>query len=152
AGGTVPSSPSHPPPTREGASPSPTKAKAGAANLAYVIYTSGSTGRPKGTMNSHCGIANRLLWMQEQYGLTAGGRVLRKKPFSFDVSVGEFFWPLLTVAELVVARPGGHQDPAYLVETIRDAAITTVHFVPSMLQVFLEVPGVESCVSLRRVI
>ncbi len=122
------------------------------ANLAYVIYTSGSTGRPKGTMNSHRGIVNRLLWMQEQYGLTAGDRVLQKTPFSFDVSVWEFFWPLLAGARLVVARPGGHQDPAYLVETIVSEEITTLHFVPSMLQVFVEAPGVERCASLRRVI
>ena len=122
------------------------------SNLAYVIYTSGSTGRPKGTMNSHRGIVNRLLWMQEQYGLTAGDSVLQKTPFSFDVSVWEFFWPLMTGARLVVARPGGHQDPGYLVETIVSQGITTLHFVPSMLQVFLGAPGVERCASLRRVV
>ncbi|HYO16637.1 MAG TPA: non-ribosomal peptide synthase/polyketide synthase [Thermoanaerobaculia bacterium] len=121
-------------------------------NLAYVIYTSGSTGRPKGAMNTHRGIVNRLLWMQERYGLTTDDRVLQKTPFSFDVSVWEFFWPLLVGARLVVARPGGHQDPAYLVETIRREGITTLHFVPSMLQVFLEAPGVEECRSLKRVI
>ncbi|HSK75928.1 MAG TPA: amino acid adenylation domain-containing protein, partial [Thermoanaerobaculia bacterium] len=120
-------------------------------NLAYVIYTSGSTGRPKGTMNTHRGIVNRLLWMQEEYGLTAGDRVLQKTPFSFDVSVWEFFWPLLTGARLVMAKPGGHQDPGYLVRTIREEGITTLHFVPSMLQVFLEAPGVEECSSLKRV-
>ena len=109
--------------------------------LAYVIYTSGSTGKPKGAMNSHRGICNRLLWMQEQFGLASGDRVLQKTPFSFDVSVWEFFWPLLTGARLVVARPGGHQDPRYLADTIRDAGITTVHFVPSMLQAFLDQPG-----------
>ncbi len=124
----------------------------GEGSLAYIIYTSGSTGRPKGTMNSHRGIVNRLLWMQAQYGLTADDRVLQKTPFSFDVSVWEFFWPLLTGARLVVARPGGHQDPAYLVETIVSEGITTLHFVPSMLQVFIEAPGVEKCASLQRVI
>ncbi|HYO14148.1 MAG TPA: amino acid adenylation domain-containing protein, partial [Thermoanaerobaculia bacterium] len=121
-------------------------------NLAYVIYTSGSTGKPKGAMNTHRGIVNRLLWMQERYGLTADDRVLQKTPFSFDVSVWELFWPLLVGARLVVARPGGHQDPAYLVETIRREGITTLHFVPSMLQVFLEAPGVEECRSVKRVI
>ncbi len=118
---------------------------------AYAIFTSGSTGRPKGTVNSHRGIVNRLLWMQAEYGLTAEDRVLQKTPFSFDVSVWEFFWPLIVGARLVVARPGGHQDPAYLVETIERAGITTLHFVPSMLQVFVEQPGVERCTSLRRV-
>ena len=128
-------------------------AGAGPASLAYVIYTSGSTGRPKGTLNSHRGIVNRLLWMQEQYRLTPADRVLQKTPYSFDVSVWEFFWPLLTGARLVMAAPGGHQDPAYLVRTIQREGITTMHFVPSMLQAFLEAPGVERCAaSLVRVV
>ncbi|HXO18600.1 MAG TPA: amino acid adenylation domain-containing protein, partial [Thermoanaerobaculia bacterium] len=130
----------------------PLGSRAVPANLAYVIYTSGSTGRPKGTMNTHQGIVNRLLWMQEQYGLSAGDRVLQKTPLSFDVSVWELFWPLLAGAQLVVARPGGHQDPGYLVETIVAEEITTLHFVPSMLQLFIEARGVENCRSLDRVI
>ncbi|HXO21285.1 MAG TPA: amino acid adenylation domain-containing protein, partial [Thermoanaerobaculia bacterium] len=125
---------------------------AGPDSLAYVIYTSGSTGRPKGTMNTHRGIVNRLLWMQERFGLAADDRVLQKTPFSFDVSVWELFWPLLTGARLVMARPGGHQDSAYLVAEIAGSEVTTLHFVPSMLQVFVEAPGMERCASLRRVI
>ena len=112
--------------------------KATPENLAYVIYTSGSTGRPKGVMNEHRGIVNRLLWMQDKYRLFPEDRVLQKTPFSFDVSVWEFFWPLQVGASLVMAQPGGHKDSAYLVELIIDRGITTLHFVPSMLQVFLE--------------
>ena len=121
-------------------------------NLAYVIYTSGSTGRPKGAMNTHRGICNRLLWMQDRYHLTEADRVLQKTPFSFDVSVWEFFWPLLVGARLVVAKPGGHMDPAYLIRLITELQITVLHFVPSMLSVFLEEPEVEGCRSLRHVI
>lgn len=121
-------------------------------HLAYVIYTSGSTGKPKGAMNTHQAICNRLLWMQEQYQLHDQDRVLQKTPFSFDVSVWEFFWPLITGARLVVARPEGHKDASYLVDVITREEISTIHFVPSMLQIFLEEPGVEACVSLQRVI
>ncbi|WP_437966994.1 amino acid adenylation domain-containing protein [Sorangium sp. So ce260] len=121
-------------------------------NLAYTIYTSGSTGRPKGAGNSHRGLLNRLQWMQERYGLTAQDRVLQKTPFSFDVSVWEFFWPLMTGAGLVVARPGDHRDGERLVELITRNAVTTLHFVPPMLQAFLETPAAASCSSLRRVI
>ncbi len=121
-------------------------------DLAYVIYTSGSTGRPKGVMIPHAGAVNRLLWMQDAYGLTPDDRVLQKTPVSFDVSVWELFWPLIAGARLVMARPGGHQDPAYLIHVIVREGITTLHFVPSMLQVFLEQPGVERCRSLKRVI
>ncbi|HVI70927.1 MAG TPA: condensation domain-containing protein, partial [Pyrinomonadaceae bacterium] len=103
-------------------------------------------------MNTHGAIGNRLLWMQSTYQLTSDDRVLQKTPFSFDVSVWEFFWPLLAGAHLVMAEPGGHQDPAYLVNVIVAQQITTLHFVPSMLQVFLEQTGLENCVSLKRVI
>lgn len=121
-------------------------------NLAYVIYTSGSTGKPKGVMNTHQGLSNRLLWMQDAYQLTLSDRVLQKTPFSFDVSVWEFFWTLLAGAVLVVAKPGGHQEPRYLVELILQHQITTVHFVPSMLQVFLEEKEHHKCKSIKRVI
>jgi amino acid adenylation domain-containing protein len=123
-----------------------------ADNVAYVIYTSGSTGQPKGVMNEHRGVTNRLLWAQSAYDLTAADAVLQKTPFSFDVSVWEFFWTLLSGARLVVARPGGHRDPAYLCKTIRDERITTIHFVPSMLQAFLEHDESADCDSLRLVI
>jgi len=121
-------------------------------DLAYVIFTSGSTGRPKGVMNEHRGIVNRLLWMQDEYQLNQDDRVLQKTPFSFDVSVWEFFWPLITGAELVVAKPGRHRDAAYLAETIKVEQITTLHFVPSMLQIFLQNASSAGCTSLQRVI
>ena len=122
-------------------------------NLAYVIYTSGSTGKPKGAMNTHRAIVNRLLWMQDAYRLDSTECVLLKTPFSFDVSLWEFFGPLMMGARMVVTRPHGHHDNAYLARLIADERITMVHFVPSMLQVFLEEPDLrEKCASLRRVI
>ncbi|WP_257626929.1 non-ribosomal peptide synthetase, partial [Pseudomonas sp. Xaverov 259] len=121
-------------------------------NLAYVIYTSGSTGQPKGAGNRHCALTNRLCWMQEAYGLNAHDTVLQKTPFSFDVSVWEFFWPLMTGARLVVAAPGDHRDPARLVALINAEQVTTLHFVPSMLQAFLQDPAVGSCHALQRIV
>ena len=120
-------------------------------NLAYVIYTSGSTGQPKGVMNTHQGLHNRLLWMQQSYQLTSSDRVVQKTPFSFDVSVWEFFWPLLTGARIVLAVPEGHKDTTYLVNLISQQQITTIHFVPSMLQVFLQEPNLGNCSCLKRV-
>ncbi|MBV4481744.1 non-ribosomal peptide synthetase [Pseudomonas khavaziana] len=122
-----------------------------ARHQAYVIYTSGSTGQPKGVINEHAGVVNRLLWMQDAYGLTASDTVLQKTPFSFDVSVWEFFWPLFTGARLVMARPGGHKEPAYLCEVIEAEQITTLHFVPSMLDVFLAHGDVSQAAGLVRV-
>ena len=121
------------------------------ANACYVIYTSGSTGHPKGAINTHAAVCNRLLWMQDAYGLTEDDCVLQKTPFSFDVSVWEFFWPLMTGARLVIAEPGGHRDPKYLVSVIKEQQVTVLHFVPSMLKVFVEHDGVEQCETLNKV-
>ncbi|WP_157596571.1 amino acid adenylation domain-containing protein, partial [Saccharomonospora saliphila] len=119
---------------------------------AYVIYTSGSTGRPKGVVVPHRGIVNRLRWMQHRYSLAGDDVVLQKTPSGFDVSVWEFFWPLLESATLVLARPGGHKDPEHLVELCARHGVTTVHFVPSMLRAFLATRSVSECRSLRRVL
>ncbi|BAH32546.1 putative non-ribosomal peptide synthetase [Rhodococcus erythropolis PR4] len=120
-------------------------------NAAYVIFTSGSTGRPKGVSVSHAAIVNRLAWMQDEYGLDSSDVVLQKTPFTFDVSVWELFWPLQVGARLVVAVPDGHRDPRYLTSVIVGEGVTTVHFVPSMLEVFVTDSSVAGCVSLTRV-
>ncbi|MFT6777843.1 MAG: amino acid adenylation domain-containing protein [Paraglaciecola sp.] len=119
-------------------------------NLAYVIYTSGSTGLPKGVMVEHKSLVNRIDWMQQEYQLQASENVLQKTPFSFDVSVWEFFWPLCYGAKLVLADPQGHKDPLYLAQLINEKHISTLHFVPSMLQAFLVQQ--PQCQSLKRVI
>jgi len=139
-------------PADDGPAPAPPVSKPTLNDLAYVIYTSGSTGQPKGAMNTHRVISNRIQWMQDAYGLTPADRVLQKTPFSFDVSVWEFFWPLLFGAELAIAEPGGHRDSSYLAQVIMDQGITTIHFVPAMLQLFLEDPRAGDCASLQRVI
>ncbi|WP_020384972.1 non-ribosomal peptide synthetase [Kribbella catacumbae] len=118
---------------------------------AYLMYTSGSTGRPKGVLVPHAGVVNRLLWMQSEYRLDASDRLLQKTPMSFDVSVWEFFWGLQVGACLVIAKPDGHRDPAYLAGLIQDEGVTTVHFVPSMLAGFLAEPAAGDCTGLRRV-
>ncbi|MCK0745725.1 non-ribosomal peptide synthetase, partial [Chromohalobacter nigrandesensis] len=119
---------------------------------AYVIYTSGSTGKPKGVVNTHAALFNRLQWMQAAYELDADDTVLQKTPYSFDVSVWEFFWPLMVGARLVVAQPGDHRDPAKLVDQIQRESVTTIHFVPSMLSAFLTLDDLAGGDSLRRVI
>ncbi|HEY7485632.1 MAG TPA: amino acid adenylation domain-containing protein [Streptosporangiaceae bacterium] len=125
---------------------------AGPSDIAYVIYTSGSTGRPKGVPNTHRGIGNRLDWMQRRFALTAGDVVVQKTPISFDVSVWELFWPLRCGARLVLATPGGHKDAGYLRELIDSEGVTTAHFVPSMLNVFLTDFPEGACGALRRVV
>jgi amino acid adenylation domain-containing protein len=121
-------------------------------DLAYVIFTSGSTGQPKGVEMTHVSLANRLAWMQEEYRLGADDVVLLKTPYTFDVSVWELLWAFTTGARLVVAPPEAHRDPAELVDLIVREQVTTVHFVPSMLALFVAEDDVARCVSLRRVV
>ena len=120
-------------------------------HLAYVIYTSGSTGRPKGVMNEHGAVVNRLHWMQQAFALDGSDAVLQKTPYGFDVSVWEFFWPLMHGARLVVARPDGHKDPEYLAALIDAQAVNTLHFVPSMLQAFVTACAQWQAAGLRQV-
>ncbi|MGO3326350.1 amino acid adenylation domain-containing protein [Gordonia sp. (in: high G+C Gram-positive bacteria)] len=110
-----------------------------AANApAYVIFTSGSTGTPKGVEVPHDAVMNRLAWTDEHYPLAADDAVMYKTPFTFDVSVWELFWPLAVGARMVIARPDGHRDPGYLRELMEVEDVTVVHFVPSMLDVYLD--------------
>ncbi|MEU4368109.1 amino acid adenylation domain-containing protein [Micromonospora chersina] len=136
----------------DGESDEPCDAAVDERNACYVMYTSGSTGRPKGVVAEHRGVVNRLRWGQHEYGMTSDERVLQKTPYAFDVSVHELFWPLMVGARLVIAKPGGHRDTRYLVETIQRREITSVHFIPTMLALFVGEPGVADCHSLRRIL
>ncbi|WP_415837819.1 amino acid adenylation domain-containing protein, partial [Pseudoalteromonas ostreae] len=123
-----------------------------AAQLAYVIYTSGSTGNPKGVGNTHEAIYNRIAWQQSVYPLSVDDVVLQKTPFGFDVSVWEFFWPLMFGAKLVVAKPEAHKDSTQLLDVIISEQVTTIHFVPSMLQAFISHEEVSSATSIKRIL
>lgn len=124
-------------------------------DLAYVIYTSGSTGKPKGVMIEHHAVVNRVLWMQNTYPLNEQDVILHKTPIVFDVSVWELFWWALTGAAVCLLKPGGEKEPAEMIRTINRYKVTTMHFVPSMLSIFLAVLNkdysLESLASLRRV-
>jgi amino acid adenylation domain-containing protein len=107
-------------------------------DLAYVIYTSGSTGKPKGVMIEHRSLVNRLHWMQHAYPIDERDVILQKTTYSFDVSVWELFWWALQGAKLCFLMPGGERNPLAIVEAIQKHHISVMHFVPSMLNVFLE--------------
>ncbi|MEG8184665.1 amino acid adenylation domain-containing protein, partial [Nocardia terpenica] len=106
--------------------------------IAYVIHTSGSTGRPKGVVITHRQMANQFRWAQRNYPHDTGDVVLHKTPITFDISTWELFWPLQTGAAIVIAAPDRHRDPAYLARVIEEKSVSTVHFVPSMLDAFLD--------------
>jgi amino acid adenylation domain-containing protein len=120
-------------------------------NLAYIIYTSGSTGRPKGVVITHDALANHMAWMQKEFSLSAGERVLQKTAFGFDASVWEFYAPLLSGGCLIIARPGGQRDPEYMVSCIREQRVSVLQLVPTQLQMLLQHGGLRECGGLQRV-
>ncbi|MEA2175919.1 MAG: hypothetical protein QOD00_3511, partial [Blastocatellia bacterium] len=122
-----------------------------AGHPAYVIYTSGSTGQPKGVLIPHRAICNRLEWGAQVFPLNETDRILQSTTISFDVSVWEFFAPLVEGAGLVLPKPGGHQEIAYLAELIEREKITILNLVPSLLQVLMEDERFRQCRSLRQV-
>ncbi|WP_053002644.1 non-ribosomal peptide synthetase, partial [Kordia jejudonensis] len=122
------------------------------SQLAYAIYTSGTTGLPKGVKNTHSGLLNRLFWMRNDVNITEKSVLLQKTPYVFDVSVWELLMPLITGCKLVIAKPEGHKDPVYLQNTIEKHQVSLVHFVPSMLAVFIETVEAEKCSSLQNII
>jgi len=113
-------------------------------DLAYIIYTSGSTGEPKGVKCHHKGICNRLNWMNDDYPITSDDTFIQKTPITFDVSLWELFWPLQVGSKLIIEAPEGHKNPDRLIETIIKHQVTNIHFVPSMLHVFI------ICTALRK--
>ena len=123
-----------------------------ANSLAYVIYTSGSTGNPKGCLLQHGTLRNRIAWMQSRYLIDSNDAVLQKTPYTFDVSVWEFVWPLAVGARLVIAKPGGHADPDYLHQCVKTHMVTVCHFVPSMFRHFMNRLNTGKLSSLRYIL
>ncbi|MDH0301929.1 MULTISPECIES: non-ribosomal peptide synthetase [unclassified Pseudomonas] len=124
----------------------------GARQLAYVIYTSGSTGTPKGVMVEHRSLCNLVHWSSRLIAPSADGALLHKTPVSFDASVWELFWPLCAGLRLVLARPDGQRDPAYLAELIQRQRVGVVQFVPALLQQFLALDASAACDSLTDIV
>ncbi|MFC0215898.1 amino acid adenylation domain-containing protein [Paenibacillus chartarius] len=123
---------------------------AGPRNLAYVIYTSGSTGKPKGVMIEHGAAMNRIHWMQKAYPLSDSDVILQKTPYTFDVSVWEMFWWGFVGAAVCFLKPGGEKNPEEIVSEIERSGVTTMHFVPSMLSLFLDYIEGESDAHVKR--
>ena len=107
-------------------------------DVAYVIYTSGSTGKPKGAQIQHHSVSNRIKWMHEKYPLNADDVILQKTPYTFDVSVWELFWWSMYGGSLQILIPEGHKDPKEIIDAVEKGKVTHMHFVPSMLNAFLE--------------
>jgi amino acid adenylation domain-containing protein/non-ribosomal peptide synthase protein (TIGR01720 family) len=118
---------------------------------AYIIYTSGSTGRPKGVIIKHSGMINRLNWMKNTFHINSDSKILQKTPIVFDVSVWEIFLPLISGATLVIAEQGGHLDPVYLGTLVQEKNVTDLHFVPTMLDIFIKQKMLSSLAKVKHI-
>lgn len=117
---------------------------------AYIIYTSGSTGTPKGVINTHAGLINRMLWMKDLLKPDKRDAVLQKTSISFDVSLWEFLLPLISGSKLVMAPPKVQRDPYNILEIIIKFHVSIVHFVPSMLNMFINNINLQCCVGILK--
>jgi amino acid adenylation domain-containing protein len=122
---------------------------AGPHNLAYVIYTSGSTGRPKGVMIEHAGVVNYLAGMQDAFPIEAGESFLQATPLTFDVSAYEIFWPLWRGGTVVLAPGAARLDMAHVSSLLRRHRIVGLHFVPSLMDMFVAAADPADCAHLR---
>jgi amino acid adenylation domain-containing protein len=107
-------------------------------DLIYIIYTSGTTGKPKGVMNVHTGTINRIVWMQNRYPLDEKDVILQKTTYTFDVSIWEILWWSFVGAKVIMLKPGAEKEPLSICNVIEKHQVSTMHFVPSMLSVFLQ--------------
>ena len=111
-------------------------------DLVYIIYTSGTTGKPKGVTVKQAGVVNRIKWMNEKYPLDRNDKIMQKTPYTFDVSVWELLWANWYGGSIVFAAPEGHRDIAYIKKLSQKEQITIMHFVPTMLSVYID--GLDS--------
>jgi amino acid adenylation domain-containing protein len=107
-------------------------------DIVYVIYTSGSTGRPKGVMIMHHSLVNRIEWMQKCYPSDRDTVFIQKTVYTFDVSVWELFWWSVSGARIFILQPKKEHDPRHLCRVINKYKISFLHFVPSVLRIFLD--------------
>jgi len=107
-------------------------------DLMYVIYTSGSTGMPKGVMIEHKALINRINWMHKKYPISKNDIILQKTTYTFDVSVWELLWWSMVGAKVCLLGNGQEKDVSAIVDAVKENNITTMHFVPSMFNLFLD--------------
>ncbi|MGI8324449.1 amino acid adenylation domain-containing protein [Bacillus velezensis] len=107
-------------------------------SLAYIIYTSGSTGTPKGVAVEHRQAAAFLSGMQGQFPLTEEDIIVLKSSFSFDASIWQLFWWTMSGASVYLLPAGWEKDPVRMIEAFASEKVTTAHFIPAMVNSFLD--------------
>lgn len=124
-------------------------------NAAYIIFTSGSTGVPKGVCVEHKGMINHIHSKINILKLTKDDVTAQLASQCFDISVWQFFAPLLTGGRVIILDNTYSLDPFLLLDTVEKNKITVLEMVPSLMRVILDsidVEGIKKLNSLRWVI
>ncbi|PAM96247.1 non-ribosomal peptide synthetase [Flavobacterium sp. IR1] len=103
-------------------------------DTAYIIYTSGSTGNPKGVEIGHQSLLNFLTSIQTEPGISAKDLFFSVTTYSFDISILEFFTPLITGATLYMANQEVLSDPYLVIEKLKEVQPTVIQATPSFYQ------------------
>lgn len=104
---------------------------------AYIIYTSGTTGLPKGVEISHGSLLNFLTSMQHEPGIGSNDLIFAVTTYSFDISILEFFGPLVSGASLFIAHQNLLSDPGAIIEKINIIKPSIIQATPSFYQMLL---------------
>lgn len=110
----------------------------GASDSAYIIYTSGSTGNPKGVEIGHRSLLNFLLHIVRDPGLGSADVLYSVTTQSFDISILEFFAPLIAGARLYVAQGDVLASPPLMIASIEEVSPTVMQATPGFFQMLFD--------------
>ena len=103
-------------------------------DTAYVIYTSGSTGDPKGVEIGHKSLLNFLVSMCNKPGMGPNDLLYSVTTQSFDISMLEFFVPLIIGATVYIESPENLKNPRKILDKLLEIQPTVIQATPSFYQ------------------
>ena len=116
-------------------------------HIAYLIYTSGSTGVPKGIAITNRNICHYLRAANSVFGITENDVMFQGCSAAFDLSMEEIWIPYLVGATLWVASAEIIADAEALPARMREAGITAIDTVPTLLSMLVgDVPTIRTVI------
>jgi epothilone synthetase B len=106
-------------------------------DLAYVMYTSGSTGLPKGVMIEHHSVVNRIVDVNQRFGVGPEDRIFGLTALHHDLSVYDICGVLATGACIVLPDAGRLRDPQHWAELLLRERVTVWNSVPAFLEMLV---------------
>lgn len=107
----------------------------------YIIFTSGTTGVPKGVQISHNNLLSFTSWMNTEFSLPLGSRILSQAPYSFDLSVMSIYPALTTGGTLCTLEKDIINDFSKLFKVLPQIALDVWVSTPSFMDICLMDPN-----------